>query len=88
MYAGTIAKVEWRLKFPFANGEFRVDIGIKPDVFSINFYDRVFCASTLTVHPTIDLIGKNFGGYFFVNSEIDIKVYESKLATVQADKFL
>ncbi len=88
MYAGTIAKVEWRLKFPFANGEFRVDIGIKPDVFSINFYDRVFCASTLTVHPTIDLIGKNFGGYLFANSEIDIKVYESKLATVQADKFL
>ncbi|MBX7274334.1 ABC transporter ATP-binding protein [Stutzerimonas chloritidismutans] len=64
--------VEWRLKCPFASGEFRVDIGLKPDAFSCSLYDRVFCAGVFTVAPDMSLVKENFGGYIYVESEIDV----------------
>ena len=70
--AGERVLVEWRIQMPFALGEFRVDSGIKPDPFGPVFYDRVFCASFFTVVPDVALLKRNFGGYLFVNAEVNI----------------
>lgn len=72
MNAGEVAVVEWKIRMPFAMGEFRIDIGVKPEPFSSNFYDRIFCVTTLTVHPSADLIKRNVGGYLFLEAEVHI----------------
>jgi lipopolysaccharide transport system ATP-binding protein len=71
---GTLLIVNWEIKIPFAMGDFRIDIGIKPDVFNNQFYDRVFCASTLTVACDAALLKKNFGGYLLVNSLVNFSL--------------
>jgi len=70
--AGECAYVEWGIRIPFAAGEFRVDSGIKPEPFSAVFYDRVFCAGFFSVVPDVELLKRNFGGYLFVDADIDI----------------
>jgi lipopolysaccharide transport system ATP-binding protein len=77
MTSGDIISVEWRFRNPFASGEFRIDSGIKPDPFSHEFYDRVFCLATLSVVPDTELLKKNFGGYLFTNAEINFHKYDS-----------
>lgn len=79
LHAGEAGVVEWEIIMPFAHGEFRVDVGIKPEPFSATFYDRVFCAATLTVVPTVELTKKNFGGYLFTQAEVKISVHEAIL---------
>jgi lipopolysaccharide transport system ATP-binding protein len=74
MSAGEVAFVEWEIDIPFALGEFRIDSGIKPEPFSPDFYDRVFCIATLSVAPEASLLKKNFGGYLFANANINIKI--------------
>lgn len=69
---GECALVEWKIHVPFALGEFRVDSGIKPEPFSSIFYDRVFCASFFTVVPDVALLKKNFGGYLFIDAQVNI----------------
>lgn len=71
---GDRVQVEWKIKIPFASGEFRVDTGIKPDPFSSVFYDRVFCVSFFNVVPDVELMKRNFGGYLFSDAEISISV--------------
>lgn len=72
--AGSVALVEWEVSVPFALGEFRIDIGIKPEVFSPNFYDRVFCAANLSIIPDVELLKRNFGGYLLSDAKIQITI--------------
>ena len=74
LVSGNVVLIEWKVKLPFYSGEFRCDIGIKPDEFSEIFYDRVFCVATLTVIPELGLLKKNFGGYFLADAEVNVKV--------------
>lgn len=74
MNAGEVAFVEWGIEIPFALGEFRIDSGIKPEAFSDEFYDRVFCISSFSILPDVNLLKRNFGGYFFANATISIAV--------------
>lgn len=67
-----VVVAEWNFDIPFMNGEFRIDIGLKPDIYKIEFYDRVFCAGTLTVVPSPMLVRENFGGIIFTNANIKI----------------
>nr|VFK41188.1 MAG: lipopolysaccharide transport system ATP-binding protein [Candidatus Kentron sp. TC] len=64
--------LHWQMNFPFAFGEFRIDIGIKPDIFGPDFYDRVFCAQTLSVIMNDELKEKNFGTYFYAPAVVKI----------------
>lgn len=75
---GDAFAVEWKFLMPFALGEFRIDIGIKPEPFSNVFYDRVFCARTLSVVPDVGLLRKNFGGYLYVEAHVDIRRVSSR----------
>lgn len=70
---GELIVIRWKMKFPLASGEIRIDIGIKPDPYSIIFYDRVFCAKVITVTPKIELLKRNFGGYIFADADIHIE---------------
>jgi lipopolysaccharide transport system ATP-binding protein len=72
MQKGEHVFVEWKFHIPFASGEFRVDIGIKPEPLSTVFYDRVFCAATLAVITDVMLLKRNFGGYLFVDADVEI----------------
>jgi lipopolysaccharide transport system ATP-binding protein len=74
MSAGEVAFVEWGIEIPFALGEFRIDSGIKPEVFSDEFYDRVFCISSFSIVPDVNLLKRNFGGYLFTNANINITI--------------
>lgn len=74
MKVGEVAFVEWAIDIPFALGEFRIDSGIKPDPFSPQFYDRVFCITTLSVVPEAHLLKRNFGGYLFSKAAINVKI--------------
>lgn len=74
MSIGEVAFVDWEIKIPFAMGDFRVDSGIKPEIFSEDFYDRVFCMATFSVSPDVKLLKRNFGGYFFTNANINITI--------------
>ena len=74
MRAGDTAVVEWKVRIPFALGEFRVDIGLKPSPFSEVFYDRVFCAQVFSVIPDSTLLKRNFGGYLFEEVDVDMRV--------------
>ncbi len=75
--AGEMGIVEWEMAVPFAHGEFRIDVGIKPDPLSSDFYDRVFCVASLTVVPSVDLLKKNFGGYLFNDAIVKISVVKN-----------
>jgi lipopolysaccharide transport system ATP-binding protein len=70
--AGEHVIIRWEFLMPFANGEFRVDIGLKPDPFSLVFFDRVFCAKLFVVPADIELLKRNYGGYLYL--EADVKV--------------
>jgi lipopolysaccharide transport system ATP-binding protein len=73
MVANSHSLVEWKFKMPFTLGEFRIDIGIREHPEGV-FYDRIFCARTLTVAPGTTLLKKNFGGYLFIDDmEIAIR---------------
>lgn len=74
MSEGEISIVDWKIEMPFALGELRIDIGIKPEPYSQKFYDRVFCAATLTAIPTVELAKRNFGGYIFAEAEVNISI--------------
>lgn len=64
--------IRWEFLMPFANGEFRVDVGLKPEPFSPVFFDRVFCAKIFTVTMGFELLNRNFGGYLHVNALVQI----------------
>ncbi|MCL2657699.1 MAG: Wzt carbohydrate-binding domain-containing protein [Betaproteobacteria bacterium] len=81
----SIVFVEWRLHFPFALGEFRIDIGIKSAPFSTAAYDRVFCVKMLSVAAEASLLKKNFGGYLFINPDIKISIDSSNTEYCDAD---
>ena len=68
-----VINISWSFLWPFRQGEFRIDIGMKPDPFGNIFYDRIFTACTLITHLEGKLINKNFGGYLFLEADIDIK---------------
>lgn len=64
--------MNWEIKIPFMNGEYRIDIGMKPDIFDTIFYDRIFCVATLTVLPHEKLLKSNFGGIMYVPANITV----------------
>jgi len=64
--------VKWRFVMPLYSGEYRVDIGIKPDAYAVEFYDRVFCAKTFSAQTPIHLLRENFGGFLHVPTNIEI----------------
>ena len=72
MRKGDIVLVVWRIKIPFALGDFRIDSGIKPEPFSSHFYDRVFCLANISIIPDVALLKRNFGGYWFVDADVDV----------------
>lgn len=72
---GERINMNWQFNWPFQAGQFRIDIGMKPNPFEDHFYDRVFSAHTIESFPQSQLVGKNFGGYLFV----DAKVKTSKI---------
>ncbi|MBU1235851.1 MAG: ABC transporter ATP-binding protein [Gammaproteobacteria bacterium] len=69
---GDRAIMTWRLMWPFYSGELRVDIGIKPDPFSSDFYDRVFCAKTIACSTPVALLKENFGGFLHVHADVEV----------------
>ena len=76
MKKGALISISWEITWPFHSGEFRIDIGIKPDPFTEQFYDRVFCASTIESCPPLHLLKSNFGGYLHVDANINVsKIY-------------
>jgi lipopolysaccharide transport system ATP-binding protein len=72
---GERISMNWQFNWPFQAGQFRIDIGMKPNPFDNHFYDRVFSAHLIESFPQTQLVGKNFGGYLF----IDAKVKTSKI---------
>lgn len=79
MKIGDVALVEWQIEIPFALGEFRIDIGLKPEPYSLVFYDRVFCAGVLSVIPNTTLLKRNFGGYFYVDAHVEISIIKNEV---------
>lgn len=72
MDVGDVAVMVWSIEWPFYSGEFRVDIGIKPDPHGAEFYDRVFCARTLVAITPVKLLLQNFGGYLHVHADVAV----------------
>lgn len=72
MDTGDAAVMVWGIEWPFFSGEFRIDIGIKPDPHGADFYDRVFCASTMVATTPVSLLRQNFGGYIHVHADIAV----------------
>lgn len=70
MHEGDVVAMVWSIEWPFFSGEFRIDIGLKQDPYSHEFYDRVFCAKTLVATTPLSLLRENFGGYFHVKAEV------------------
>lgn len=69
---GEYITLNWKIKIPFMTGEYRIDIGMKPNIFDSVFYDRVFCAGELTVVPHELLVKQNFGGMMYVKADVEI----------------
>lgn len=67
-----IINIEWEFKWPFRQGKFRIDVGIKPDPLDNIFYDRIFTIWTLETNLKGPLVNQNFGGYLFVDAKINI----------------
>ena len=74
MREGGCVVMTWSLLWPFYSGEVRVDIGIKPDPFSVDFYDRVFCAKTLVSNTPIALVREGFGGLLHVDAVVEVSI--------------
>lgn len=72
MEAGDCIVVTWHFVWPFYSGEFRIDIGIKPEPFSNDYYDRIFCAKTLLANTPVNLAKENFGGFLHVQADVEI----------------
>lgn len=72
MLQGDTTVMIWSMEWPFFSGEFRIDIGIKPDSHGVDYYDRVFCAKTIIALTPLKLLRENFGGYFHVKAEVEI----------------
>ncbi|MDA5534848.1 ABC transporter ATP-binding protein [Yersinia mollaretii] len=72
MSEGMISIITWRFKIPFFMGDYRVDIGIKEDPYSPDFYDRVFCAKVFTVNTPSHLLKNNFGGILYVPADVEV----------------
>jgi lipopolysaccharide transport system ATP-binding protein len=62
----------WELEWPFQSGQFRFDIGLKPDIHTNNFYDRVFTAGVTETSPEPHLTSQNFGGYLYLNAKVSV----------------
>ena len=75
---GEVLIISWDVNWPFHGGEFRIDIGLKPDPFADAFYDRVFCAATLSTQTPKRLLQENFGGFFHIPADIRI-IHNNKL---------
>ena len=67
---GERISMNWQFNWPFQAGQFRIDIGMKPNPFDNHFYDRVFSAHSIESFPQPQLVGKNFGGYLFVEAKV------------------
>jgi lipopolysaccharide transport system ATP-binding protein len=74
MNPGDVAVMAWGIEWPFYSGEFRIDIGIKPDPDGAEFYDRVFCVKTLASTTPIELLRRNFGGYLHVHADVNVSL--------------
>ncbi|MFV8798909.1 ABC transporter ATP-binding protein [Yersinia enterocolitica] len=72
MNKGMVSVITWKFKIPFFMGDYRVDIGIKEDPYSPNFYDRVFCAKVFTVNTPSNLLKNNFGGILYVPADVEV----------------
>lgn len=72
MQKGETAVISWEVRLPFVSGEFRVDIGLKPEPLSTKFYDRVFCAKTLQVHVPETLLRRDVRGLLYADADISI----------------
>ena len=72
MEKGEHIVLNWKIKIPFMMGEYRIDIGMKPNIFDNVFYDRVFCAAELTVLPYDSLVKQNFGGMMYVKADVEV----------------
>ncbi|WP_319004311.1 ABC transporter ATP-binding protein [Yersinia massiliensis] len=72
MEKDNVAIVSWKFKIPFFMGDYRIDIGIKDDPYSADFYDRVFCAKVFTVNTPSNLLKNNFGGILYVKADVEI----------------
>lgn len=79
MNSGDHILMTWQLTWPFYSGEFRLDIGIKPEPFSAIFYDRVFCVKTLVSITPAALLSENFGGFLHIPAKISISKQQGKL---------
>ena len=73
MKAGEHVVIRWEFSMPFANGEFRVDVGLKPEPFSPVFFDRVFCAKIFTVPVDVELLKRNYGGYMYLDALVQVQ---------------
>jgi lipopolysaccharide transport system ATP-binding protein len=74
---GERISMNWQFNWPFQAGQFRIDIGMKPNPFDNHFYDRVFSAHLIESFPQTELVGKNFGGYLFVDAKVKTsKIYK------------
>ncbi len=74
MNPGDVAVMVWGVEWPFYSGEFRIDIGIKPDPDGAEFYDRVFCVKTLVTTTPVELIRRNFGGYLHIHADVQVSL--------------
>lgn len=68
---GQRISITWEFNWPFQAGQFRIDVGMKPNPFEDHFYDRVFSAHSIESFPQSQLVGKNFGGYLFVEAKVE-----------------
>jgi lipopolysaccharide transport system ATP-binding protein len=71
--AGDFVLIRWEFLMPFSNGEFRVDVGLKPEPFSQIFFDRVFCAKIFTVPVDVELLKRNYGGYIYLDALVEVR---------------
>lgn len=71
MHEGMILIATCRFKLPFFMGDYRVDIGMKDEPYSLTFYDRIFCAKIFTINTPIHLLKNNFGGMLHVPATIE-----------------
>ena len=67
----SMTKSNW----PFQAGQFRVDVGMKPNPFEDHFYDRVFSAHSIESFLNHSSLEKNFGGYLFVKQKSKLAKY-------------
>ena len=70
--AGEHTIISWEFTIPFYMGEYRIDIGIKPEPYASDFYDRIFCVKVFTVNTPAKLLKENFGGMLHIPAEIKV----------------